>query len=129
VKVSHIPCRLEDYLNWKAKYQEVYRKYIDLDSEDSSSLPVKVAVLDSGVDDTHNALDTGQIRIKRNWTSKHPKRTYDRDGHGTFTASLVIDYCPDVELYIAKVAEEAPCPPNVIADVSCRFIPPNFYDY
>jgi len=78
---------------------------------------VKIAVLDSGVDETHNALDTGQIKLKLNWTNKFKKAVHDYDGHGTFTASLLVDYAPDAELYIAKIAEKKPSPPGIIAEV------------
>lgn len=79
---------------------------------------MKVAILDSDVDDTHSSLDTGQIRDKRNWTaSKFKKSTRDIEGHGTFTASLIIDFAPDAELYIAKIAEKELSPPEIVAKV------------
>ena len=104
-------------MKWRDKYKAVYKKYIDPYLQYPPWSPVKIAVLDSGIDETHNALDAGQIKLKRNWTSKFPKAVHDLDGHGTFTASLVVDYAPDAELYIAKIAEKAPCPPAVIAEV------------
>ncbi|KAK7423676.1 hypothetical protein QQX98_000866 [Neonectria punicea] len=107
--------RVENYLNWKVKYKAVYKHFIDPYMQDPP-LPVKIAVLDSGVDESHNALDTGQIKLKRNWTSKFKKAIYDHEGHGTFTASLIIDYAPDAELYIAKIAEKEPCPPTIVAE-------------
>jgi hypothetical protein len=32
------------------------------------------------------------------------------NGHGTFTASLILDYAPDAELYIIKIADENATP-------------------
>lgn len=97
-------------MTWKRNYKAVYKKYIDPFLHDPPESPVKVAILDTGVDETHNALDTGQIKLKRDWTSNFKKAACDRDGHGTFTAGLIIDYAPDVELYIAKIADKALCP-------------------
>lgn len=74
-------------------------------------------MLDSGVDESHNALDAGQIKLKRNLTNKFKKAVHDHDGHGTFTASLIVDYAPDAELYIAKIADKDPSPPGIVAEV------------
>ncbi|UNI23183.1 hypothetical protein JDV02_009017 [Purpureocillium takamizusanense] len=114
---AHSRADVESYLSWKVQYAAVYRTYIDPYLPKPNCSPVKIAVLDSGVDDTHNSLDTGQIVAKRNWTSANFKKSArDLDGHGTFTASLVIDYAPDAKLYIAKIAEKEPSPPRVVAE-------------
>lgn len=109
--------RREKYLNWKARYQDVYRSLIDPYLQDPPQVPVKIAVLDSGVDESHNALDAGQIKLKRNWTNKFKKAVHDQIGHGTFTASFIVDYAPDAELYIAKIADKDPSPPGIAAEV------------
>ncbi|ETS87207.1 hypothetical protein PFICI_01035 [Pestalotiopsis fici W106-1] len=110
---AHSRAELLDYLTWKAKYKKVYEKYI----ERSPQSVVRVAILDSGVDDGHDLLKTGQIKDKYNWTTaaKNKKVAHDRDGHGTFVASLLIDYAPDAELYIAKIAEKELSSPRIIA--------------
>ncbi|KAF7553489.1 hypothetical protein G7Z17_g3625 [Cylindrodendrum hubeiense] len=113
---THSPAEVEKYLYWKEKYQAVYRSCIDPYLQGPPQLPVKIAVLDSGADESHNALDTGQIKLKRNWTSKFKKAVHDHDGHGTFTASLIVDYAPDAELYIAKIADRELSPPGVVAE-------------
>ncbi|KAK7432029.1 hypothetical protein QQZ08_001319 [Neonectria magnoliae] len=112
---AHFHVEVQKYLSWKVKYQAVYKNFIDPYMQDPP-LPVKIAVLDSGVDESHNALDTGQMKMKRNWTSKFKKAIHDLEGHGTFTASLIIDYAPDAELYIAKIAEKEPSPPAIVTE-------------
>jgi hypothetical protein len=70
---------------------------------------IKVAILDTGIDSTHDWIET-------NW--KHPDSTYhryedfvtrgaepaDEDGHGTYVAGIILDLAPDIDLYIARVA-------------------------
>uniref|UniRef100_A0A8H7K8C9 Peptidase S8/S53 domain-containing protein n=1 Tax=Bionectria ochroleuca TaxID=29856 RepID=A0A8H7K8C9_BIOOC len=113
---SHSRLEMDDYMQWRLKHQAVHRKFIDPFLKQLPGNPVKIAVLDSGVDDTHILLDTGQIQLKRNWTTAKKKDVTDHFGHGTFTASLLIDYAPDSQLFIAKVAEGAPSPPEVVAE-------------
>ncbi|CAH0058638.1 unnamed protein product [Clonostachys solani] len=112
---SHSRLEKEDYMQWRLKHQAVLRKFIDPFLKQPLENPVKIAVLDSGVDDTHFSLDTGQIKLKRNWTTAKKKDVTDNVGHGTFTASLLIDYAPDSELFIAKIAEGIPSPPEVVS--------------
>lgn len=111
-------CRLKKYLSWKKKYLDVYEKYIDPHIQSSSQHPVKIAILDSGVDETHCQVDTDNVKIKRNWTNKKfVKAVHDSDGHGTFVASLIVDFAPDAELYISKIADKDPSSPETIAEV------------
>ncbi|KPM38858.1 hypothetical protein AK830_g7710 [Neonectria ditissima] len=107
---------VQKYLNWKAKYQAVYESFIDPYLQGPPKFPVRIAVLDSGVDGSHDSLDAVQKQCKRNWTSKSKKDTEDHDGHGTFTASLIIEYAPHAKVYVAKVANKELSPPAVIAE-------------
>jgi subtilisin family serine protease len=109
---------MEDYIQWRLRHKVVLGKFIDPFLKQPPKNPVKIAVLDSGVDDTHFSLNTGRIKLKRNWMTAKKKDVTDNVGHGTFTTSLLIDYAPDSELFIAKIAEGTPSPPEVVAQVN-----------
>ena len=67
-----------------------------------------------------DARDT-QIKGKYNCTSERFKKMFhDHNGHGTHIAGLLLDYAPDAELYIAKIAENKPSNPAMIAQVSLQ---------
>ncbi|KAK1975649.1 pfs domain-containing protein [Colletotrichum cereale] len=103
------------YERWKLDYTAVYNEFIS-DKPDISR--VRVAVLDTGIDMTHPDVEARAARIKGtyNWLTDRPQgKVHDRNGHGTFTACLVLDYARDADLYVAKIAENDPSNPKVIA--------------
>lgn len=83
---------------------------------------MKIAILDTGIDRDHDAFEAYEENIKArfNFYNKSQKSIPDLNGHGTFTASLSLDYAPDAELYIAKIADRENATPNakVVVDVS-----------
>ena len=84
--------------------------------------PVKIAVLDTGVDSKHNfikgAVNTNRIKDRRSFI-KGDKSTEDGFGHGTHVAALLLEVAPDAQLYVAKVANNGDIPSDHnIADVS-----------
>lgn len=82
---------------------------------------MKIAVLDTGIDLAHPDVEArlDNIKGKCNWTNQRFKNlVQDKNGHGTFTAGLILDYMPDAELYIAKIADNKPSSPAMIAEVS-----------
>ncbi|RFU35462.1 hypothetical protein B7463_g889, partial [Scytalidium lignicola] len=111
--------RCSSYLNWKSRYQKVYEKFIPAQMDHTRISSVKIAILDTGIDLTHPDIEARleNIKGKYNWLNeKFKKAVHDRNGHGTFTADLLLDYAPDAQLYIAKIAEHKPSSPSIIAE-------------
>jgi len=112
-------------LLWKSKYRSTYDTFIS-DDRITPSLPrVKIAVLDTGVDLNHPDIRacTDIIKAKLNWLRDGANTTVpDLDGHGTFVTSLLLDYAPDADIYIAKIANREPANPRIIAKVC---VPPS----
>ena len=107
------------YKNWLSEYQKVYEKFIPENSPVVN--PVKVAILDTGLDRDHEKIEAKETNLKGrcNLFSESQKSVPDRNGHGTFAASLILDYAPDVELYIIKIADKNALPnAEVIVKVS-----------
>ncbi|KAH8745339.1 hypothetical protein F5883DRAFT_266502 [Diaporthe sp. PMI_573] len=96
------------YLTWRAEYEKVYEKFIKKHLPDPLSQPVKIAILDTGIDQAHYAFEAREenLKGKRNCYNESKKNVPDLNGHGTFAASLILDYAPDAELYVVKIADE-----------------------
>ncbi|KAL7951536.1 pfs domain-containing protein [Trichoderma barbatum] len=109
---------LSSYQLWKYRYQKVYEKFIPATLVPPS---IKIAILDTGIDMLHPDIDARveNIKDKYNWLSKDGKTNVrmvtDRSGHGTFAASLILDYAQDAQLYVAKIADNEPSNARVIA--------------
>ena len=71
--------------------------------------PVRVAILDSGIDATHSEFRPGQIVAWRDWINDGPT-AYDDLWHGTAVASVVagqtVGVHPGAELLVAKVLDD-----------------------
>jgi len=70
---------------------------------------VKVAILDTGIDCTHDEIQTLEaMKSIKAWkgfpASLDPRR--DRLGHGTHGASVFLRTAPQAELFIARVADD-----------------------
>lgn len=114
--------RASKYREWKSEYKKVYEKYIEQFLTNSPSVSVKIAILDTGIDRDHYAFEAREESIKgrRNFYNESQKNVPDNNGHGTFTASLILDYAPDAALYIAKIADWENTTPDakIVANVS-----------
>ncbi|KAJ0159681.1 Major intracellular serine protease [Colletotrichum tanaceti] len=95
------------YEIWKHRYKDVYEKYIaNCPSSATTSNPVRIAILDTGIDGDHPVFDAyGDLKDKHNcFNESHKRRVTDSNGHGTFAASLIREYAPDADLYVIKIA-------------------------
>jgi len=82
--------------------------------------PVRIAILDSGVNLNHPDFKARAKSIKGtyNWLNKRRRHAvHDRKGHGSFMAGIVLNYAPDADLYITKIANRKPSDPSVITRV------------
>jgi hypothetical protein len=71
-----------------------------------SPRPIRVAIIDSGLDMTDPIIRarTKQIKGKRNWTTQNPDDCDDAHGHGTHVARLLATVAPTSDIYIAKIS-------------------------
>jgi subtilisin family serine protease len=74
---------------------------------------VKVALLDTGIDLKHSYFEgeypSGRVKSVRSWVDGKEGAEDgdggDESGHGTFIASLLLDLCPTIDLYIARISK------------------------
>ncbi|KAL9570948.1 hypothetical protein ACKAV7_005285 [Fusarium commune] len=74
-----------------------------------SPKPVRIAVLDTGINKTSGAM-TGGLRTQRiqhqncrSWVGNDSNDVHDYDGHGTRIAELILQAAPEADIYICKV--------------------------
>lgn len=98
--------RINKYEDWKSGHKNVYNKFIEKHLSSSPSTPVRVAILDTGIDEDHPIFDAyGELKGKVNfYDESRKKKVPDGNGHGTFAASLILDYAPDADLYVIKIS-------------------------
>lgn len=84
---------------------KVYTKFIPNELGEPLINPVKIAILDTGIDRNHDLIEAREenIKGKHNLYDAPRKTVRDDNGHGTFAASLILDYARDAELYVIKI--------------------------
>lgn len=67
--------------------------------------PIRVALLDSGVDLNHSFFKDYATSLRKHARGFPPELDpcEDRKGSGTYSASVILKTSPDVTLYIARV--------------------------
>ncbi|EGU84708.1 hypothetical protein FOXB_04778 [Fusarium oxysporum f. sp. conglutinans Fo5176] len=74
-----------------------------------SPKPVRIAVLDTGIDKNSGAIRGGlrthriQHQNCRSWVGNDSNDVHDYDGHGTRIAELILRAAPEADIYICKV--------------------------
>ncbi|UKZ49883.1 hypothetical protein TrVGV298_004136 [Trichoderma virens] len=109
-----------DIANWGPifRYREVYDRFIPQSPAPPS---IRIAILDTGIDIRHPdiAARLENIQDRYNWIKEDGNMdrsvVFDQSGHGTFAASLILDYAPDAQLYVAKIADSEPSTASLIA--------------
>lgn len=113
------PEKSGQYTDWKAKYFAVYKKFI-IPYAKRAPNRVKIAVLDTGIDSKHPDIQACSDNIKKrhNFLTDGSTDMSDSEGHGTFVTALLLEYAPDADIYVGKVAVgEEPSSPDCIAKV------------
>lgn len=87
--------------------------------------PVRIAILDSGLDTTNPFLIEDQQRanpqIKEALSFVHgtqPHEIRDEIGHGTHALGLLLKVAPCAEIYVARVARREALDPNTFNDIT-----------
>jgi hypothetical protein len=121
------PRRTDKYIRWRSEYGQVYKKFVGNYLQDPPSQPVKIAVLDTGIDRDHFVFEAREenLKGKKNCYNESQKNVPDTHGHGTFTANLILDYAPDASLYVIKIADKENTRPDakIVANVSSKKAP------
>jgi subtilisin family serine protease len=111
---------VQAYRDWKKRFSEVYHEFIP-EELPRSVQPVKIAILDTGIDINHSLISFREERIKNmgNWLSEpHERDQKDPHGHGTHIAGVILDFVEDSEVFVARVTDGDTIDPKILAKVS-----------
>lgn len=118
----------DDFRSWKEDVLEVYDQFIT--GSTKKELKPRIAILDTGLDMNHpdflyDIERRQRIREHKNFTNS--KRApgdddmYDASGHGTHVTGIILDFAPEAQVYVAKIAEHDPDDCRLVAKV--RYLP------
>ncbi|KAF3019351.1 hypothetical protein E8E14_010685 [Neopestalotiopsis sp. 37M] len=122
-QVEDISQKAKDaFLSWKEDILDVYDRFL---VGDTFRKHTAIAILDTGFDMDHPDLAFNmerKIRINgsRNFCSSATQYgeqdVRDNNGHGTHAAGLILDFAPNAQVYIAKIADHEPSPCHLVAE-------------
>ncbi|KAL5924591.1 hypothetical protein ACKVV7_002671 [Pyricularia oryzae] len=92
------------YRELKQKYEKAHENLFALMQRNPDLTPVRIAVLDTGLDLNHPTVQASPPTGRRNFLTGDDN-VYDQDGHGTFVTGLLMDYAPHAEIFIGKISE------------------------
>ena len=106
IKLSVIRAKWAD--EWFDDLNRIVHPVINKNRKDRQK-PVRVAILDTGVDVEHsefeNAVRAKKIRACRGFPASLEPLS-DRNGHGTHITSVFMRTAPNAVLYIARIADD-----------------------
>ncbi|KAL0939175.1 lipid acyl hydrolase [Colletotrichum truncatum] len=90
-----------------------FRKSILAGRYDPNMQPIRLTVIDTGLDDTHPFISNSGWKRNRDSDRKALFKDFegdsvtpvDEDGHGTFIAGIVLQIAPEVELSVARICK------------------------
>lgn len=110
---TNFTSQAKDSKDWLERFKNIIQTRIRSSGTSVSHSRVKVALLDTGIDLQHSYFEgeylSGRIKSVRSWVDGK-KAAEDRDGgdvsgHGTFIASLLLDLCPAIDIYVARISK------------------------
>ncbi|KAF3021556.1 hypothetical protein E8E14_013091 [Neopestalotiopsis sp. 37M] len=113
---GHMKASAEEFVELYAQFRKAVTNNIEL------SQRIKVCVIDTGLDERHPAIQAAKtfkaIKERRSFMGQ-PNDTKDYSGHGTHMVELILKSSANVEIYVAKIADDASVPQDemgIIAD-------------
>ncbi|CZR66937.1 uncharacterized protein PAC_16838 [Phialocephala subalpina] len=99
--------------DWLKCFKGIIQARIKPASKLVSDRRVKVALLDTRINLKHSYFEgeylSGRIKSVRSWVDgKEGAEDWDsgdESGHGTFIASLLLDLCPTIDLYVVRISK------------------------
>jgi hypothetical protein len=118
---------LEHSRKWVKRLENAVGKLLSA-KRDSSKPRVRIAILDTGIDENDEVLQAFKERIKgrRSWvddTETGNDNVLDLVGHGTHVTALLCNVAPEADIYIGRITKgktltEPSCIANVIPSSS-----------